>query len=229
MSSAPWIWPRMMPWPSWGTCSSVNEASSVWVPWPAVKLVRLFSSVRGWSEFLVVAPCEGAQNIKPPSGAAVSHGAVIAAGSTVDAFPSSFSSGMLSFQPARLIPTAAGGGAAGPAGGAPGPGAGGRTPVPRTIHKPPARTRRATAAASHCRFDIAGSLVGNPRRITRPRLARALTEGCGHRVALAGARSTGGWPGRTSWLVGPHDGAEDLVSPRFPIALTRLGAAIYVL
>src|SRR5882757_589248 len=214
MSSAPWIWPRMMPWPSWGTCSNVTEAFSVWVPLPAVKLVRLFSSVRGWSEFLVVAPCEGAQNINPPSGPGVSHGAVIAAGSTVDAFPSLFSSGMLSFQPARLIPALGGGGAAVPAGGALGPGgSGGWPPVPRPIHRPPATTRRTTAAANHCLFDTAESLGGSPRRITGPRLARVATEGGGPWWGVRRCAITLGWHRSRSWLVGPHDGAEDAVGP----------------
>jgi len=59
----------------------------------AEKLFRLFSSVRGWSEFSVVAPSAGAQKVRLPSALAVSHGGVRAAGSTMVALPFLPSSG----------------------------------------------------------------------------------------------------------------------------------------
>src|SRR5882757_2684140 len=117
IESAPWIWPMMMSLVSLGTWATDSAAVSVCGPLPASKLLRLLSSVRGCAEFLVVAPTAGAQNVRLPSGLAVSHGGVAAAGWMIAALPFLPSSGMVSFQPSRLM-LLAGPGCAGAAGGA---------------------------------------------------------------------------------------------------------------
>src|SRR5882757_8111402 len=102
MSSAPWIWPMMMSWLPEGAWATDSEARRVCEPVPALKLLRLSSSVRGCCEFGVVAPLTGAQNLRLPLLPRVSQGDELFAGLMLAAVPFSDASGMVSFQPARL-------------------------------------------------------------------------------------------------------------------------------
>src|SRR5882757_5101981 len=101
MSSAPWIWPMMMSWLVDGAWPTDSEARSTCWPLPALKLFRLTSSVRGCSEFGVVAPLTGAQNLRQPELSRVSHGGALSAGLMLAAVPFSLALGRVSFQPDR--------------------------------------------------------------------------------------------------------------------------------
>src|SRR5882757_150053 len=104
MFSAPWICPMMTSPPAAGTRDTATDAASVRRPLaPAVKLVRLFSSVLGCSEFGVLAPQTGAQNRRLPSGCRTSHGGKTTAGVMLAASPVGPVSGRISFQPVRSI------------------------------------------------------------------------------------------------------------------------------